>query len=441
MIAPLVPLRRMIQTLDNGAWGDESEGNQNDRLCVRAADFDYARLCVAMNRAPIRQYTPHTIARLELTRGDIVVEKSGGGENQPVGRAVLYDSAQAALCSNFAARLRPTPHVESKYLVYVLAQMYANGSTARCINQTTGIQNLDTNAWLGERAPLPPLDEQRRIADFLDDQVTRIDQVIALRKRQLELIAERSKGLFDSIAGSLGLGFPLDVNGIWSSVPDGWVIRTLGHIVREFTNGFVGPTRDILVDEGIPYIQSVHVKSGGIDFGRRPFFVTDAWHRARPRVNLRAGDVLIVQTGDIGQVAVVPQGFGEASCHALQIARARESIITGEYLGAYLRSHFGRQSMLSRATGALHPHLEASVKTVPVAVPPLAQQQVLVCRLTAARNELDELAGRNSRSVTLLQERKRSLITAAVTGEFDVSTASTRAARVAVGGPTNPAAT
>ena len=88
--------------------------------------------------------------------------------------------------------------------------------------------------------------------------------------------------------------------------------------------------------------------------------------------------MLIVQTGDIGQVAVVPPGFGEASCHALLIARANKSVVSGEYLGAFLRSPFGRASLLSRATGALHPHLEGGIKNVPIVVPSASVQGEIV---------------------------------------------------------------
>lgn len=132
--------------------------------------------------------------------------------------------------------------------------------------------------------------------------------------------------------------------------------------------------------------------------------------------------MLIVQTGDIGQVAVVPEGFGEASCHALQIARVRKEVMTGEYLGLYLRSHFGYSSLLCRATGALHPHLEGGIKDVSVVVPPLQTQSLLIQSVAAAQTQLQRLDAAFRAQVTLLQERRKAVITAAVTGELDVTT-------------------
>jgi type I restriction enzyme, S subunit len=167
----------------------------------------------------------------------------------------------------------------------------------------------------------------------------------------------------------------------------------------------------------------LHIKNGRINFARRPFFVDPAWHDERPRIHLREGDVLIVQTGDIGQLAVVPPGFGPASCHALQIARVRGSLISGRYLAAYLRSHFGRQSLLSRATGALHPHLEAGIKDIPIVVPPPAVQAVVVREIELAEQHAAELTTILVRQVALLQERRQALIAAAVTGQLDIPAA------------------
>jgi len=198
------------------------------------------------------------------------------------------------------------------------------------------------------------------------------------------------------------------------------------------TNGFVGPTRDILVDDGIPYVQSTHIKGGLIDFQRRPFYVTREWHRQRPRIHLREGDVLIVQTGDIGQVAVVPKEFGEASCHALQIARVKADVISGDYLGGYLRTAFGKHSLLCRATGALHPHLEGSIRSVPIVVPPASVQAEVVHEVEGAHATLVSLQGHVHRQIELLGERKRALITSAVTGEFDLTTASGRGVRMTI---------
>jgi type I restriction enzyme S subunit len=272
------------------------------------------------------------------------------------------------------------------------------------------------------RTPTPPLYAQKRIADFLDTKIARIDGLIAKKRRAIALAHEKADQSMSAIMAEYGFDFPGEMAPDWRSVPlpAGWRVVRLSRALAQLTNGYVGPTRDILVNVGIRYIQSLHVKDGEITFNRRPFYVSDDWHSARPRIHLRAGDVLIVQTGDIGKVAVVPEGFGPASCHALQIARVRRDMLSGAFLAEYLRTPFGYESLLSRATGALHPHLEGGIRDVPVVLPPKEAQHVILQRISNERDQQKKLESRMVRQIELLRERRQALVTAAVTGQMDL---------------------
>ena len=344
-------------------------------------------------------------------------------------RAIAYvdnDLASRSVFSTGFAVLQPRPEFDGRYFHYACrSEPFVEEIVARSVGVSyPAIAPRD----LGDLSvPTPLLDVQRRIADFLDDQVACIDEAVRLRREQIEALERRVAVAADVALIHRGWTQPtsLEAEAV-QSVPEGWRVARLSQVLRQLTNGYVGPTRDILTDEGVRYIQGMHIKRGAIDFDRRHFFVSEAWHAARPRINLRESDVLIVQTGDIGRVAVVPPDFGEASCHALQIARVHEHVMSGQYLGAFLGSSFGYHSLLSRATGALHPHLEGGIRSVPVVVPPHDVQRAVVDEVNVyceAAREGQVLMGQQ---VLLLEERKRSLITAAVTGEFDVTTASGR---------------
>jgi type I restriction enzyme S subunit len=268
---------------------------------------------------------------------------------------------------------------------------------------------------------LPPLDEQRTIADYLDRETARIDTLIEEQQCLIEMLRERHEVVVDVELAKRGFHAPTSLDGTGRyEVPDGWRVLLLGRALRQLTNGFVGPTRDILVENGIRYIQSTHIKAGRIDFDRRPFYVSREWHDERPRIHLQAGDVLIVQTGDIGKVAVVPPNFGDASCHALQIARARPELLSGEYLATFLSSRLGYHSLLAKATGALHPHLEAGIRTVPIVIPTSAVQAEIVRETAKQTAKIEILIADTMRFIELARERRAALITAAVTGQIDV---------------------
>lgn len=321
----------------------------------------------------------------------------------------------------YLVRFRVTSEADARYIAYCSqAKFFLERIEAEATQST--ISNFNAERYALLRLPWHVLTTQRAIADYLDAETARIDTLIAQKQRMVELLEERRKVLFDAALERRGFFFPQGVEDQIDRgrLPRDWLMMRLSQTLLQLTNGFVGPTRDILVEDGVRYVQSLHIKGGVIDFDRRPFYVSQEWHSERPRIHLREGDVLIVQTGDIGQVAVVPSNFGEASCHALQIARVRSEIVSGEFLGAYLRSHYGYQSLLSRATGALHPHLEGGIRDIPVIVPPLGDQQEILDAVTTSSKSLREMRLGMMKQVDLLQERRQALITAAVTGQLDI---------------------
>lgn len=184
----LCRLKNCYSQRDGGSWGDDAKGTESDRICLRIADFDYAKMSFKKdNNYTIRNYDSGTIEKLLLKNGDILIEKSGGGEKTPVGRAVIFDCESPALFANFMERLRCTVNIEPKFMVYVLFAFYANQGVRNYIKQTTGIQNLNITAMLSsESIALPLFGEQQEIAGFLNDKCSVIDDIIT--EKQLLII-------------------------------------------------------------------------------------------------------------------------------------------------------------------------------------------------------------------------------------------------------------
>lgn len=136
---------------------------------------------------------------------------------------------------------------------------------------------------------------------------------------------------------------------------------------------------------------------------------------------LRTQDVLIVQTGDVGQVAVVSEKFDGCNCHALIIVSPLRDMVSGDWLSWVLCSAYGHALLLSIQTGALHPHLNCgNVKFLQIPVPSLDEQEKVISALMDELQELDDLTETATTAITLLQERRAALISAAVTGKIDV---------------------
>ena len=275
----------------------------------------------------------------------------------------------------------------------------------------------------GIKAPIPSSVEQANIAAFLDHEPALIDALVAEQQRLIELLKEKRQTVIShAVTKGLNPDVPMKDSGVeWlGEVPAHWEIRKLSSVTDKITNGYVGPTRGLFVDQGIPYLQSLHIKDNQIKFTPE-YFVTKEWSDSHAKSILKPGDVLIVQTGDIGQIAVVPEGFPEANCHALIIASAIRCTLIGDWLAWLLYSDYGYHSLLSIKTGALHPHLNCGyVKDIHIPVPPIEEQTAIVDWIVDQQAGFMDLMFEAETMVGLLKERRSALISAAVTGKIDV---------------------
>lgn len=272
---------------------------------------------------------------------------------------------------------------------------------------------------------LPSLfSEQALIANFLVQETAKIDTLIAEQQRLIELLQEKHQAVISyAVTKGLNPDAPMKDSAVeWlGEVPEHWEILKISKITTKITNGYVGPTRDILLNEGVPYIQATHIKDGRINFDSR-FFVSSEWSTKHSKSILDEGDILVVQTGagtgDIGLVTKDEVGF---NCHALIILTPYRDKVSGAFLSAALRSSYGRQCLESIRTGGMHPHLNCgNVKFVEIAVPPLLEQDQILKAVENMTGTFRHISEEAESSIYLLQERRSALISAAVTGQIDV---------------------
>lgn len=423
----MMPLRRLLSAIDNGDWGTEPETDDAGIRCIRAADFDFVRLKANVGSAPLRLIREDVKRRSLLRRGDLVLEKSGGGAKTPVGRAVLFDSDQEAVCSNFAARLRPAHGVDSRYLSFLLAALYYSGATERCAIQTTGIQNLDTGAWLQTEVPEIASLEQRRIADFLDDQVTRIDNIIAAREQQLRLArAEFTSVVHGAIAGMASPNSRRATALPWlDSVPQHWGEPRICQVARMGTGHT--PSRsnpEYWVDCAIPWLTTGDVHKFRHDeielLSETSILISEVGLANSSAVLHPAGTVALSRTASAGFSIIMGTDMATSQDFATWTPGAH---LLAEYLLWCLRDM--RPDIMGRlATGSTHKTIYfPDLMSIRIPLPPVDEQRMAVDAIIHAHQAQLGLMKTFRAVIDRLEELKRSLITAAVSGEFDVSSA------------------
>ena len=114
-------LKNKISTHFGGCWGEDAKGNEFDILCIRIADFDFPSQSVKPTASTFRNYTQSQIEKGLLKDGDLIIEKSGGGDKTPVGRVIVYNSKlfPKAMFANFSECIRPK-EIKVTFLAYQL---------------------------------------------------------------------------------------------------------------------------------------------------------------------------------------------------------------------------------------------------------------------------------------------------------------------------------
>ena len=186
------PIKRFLVSHDGGAWGEDAKGDLGDRICIRIADFDYVNGTVKENaELTVRNYPQNVIEKLSLQQGDIIVEKSGGGEQTPVGRSIVFQQQYEALFANFSERLRVQRKYNYNFVNYCLRAFYSIGGSYNYFNQTTGIQNLNIGKFLSNiYLPCPQRTIQDAIVRYLDSKCAAIDEAIERHKKIIEKLDE-----------------------------------------------------------------------------------------------------------------------------------------------------------------------------------------------------------------------------------------------------------
>lgn len=302
--------------------------------------------------------------------------------------------------------LRPRPGVDPRWVTYAVRSKHFLDEGVTAFQGVAGLQRVPPEFVANFRVVDVSEEEQRRIADFLDDRIVRIDQIIAARRRQHELMVEAFRSHVEVTLRTL------------PRIP-------VRYLAREILVGIVIQPSKLYTDDevGVPALRGLNVREGRISRGEL-VRITLAGHQENPRSRLHTGDVVVVRTGDAGTAAVVPEDCDDWNCIDLVIIRPAQDV-SAHFLEIALNSAKHQASVAAPSSGAMQQHFGVSALGG-LLVPHSTKAAEMAASLAADRmrtwQRLEELAT----SVSLLQEHKQSLITAAVTGELDVSTAGSR---------------
>ena len=185
----------------SGEWGTDDESG-NGIPVLRTTNFTNEGV-VDYSNVVTRTIKKKNIDAKYLRKGDIIIEKSGGSDKQPVGRVIYFDGPESTyLFNNFTGLLRVKNQAVwlPRYVFYSLFHNYRKGGTRPFDSKTTGLHNLKTYDYISRYEVLAvPISEQESICKQLDY----VYDIIKTRQQQLQKLDELVKARFVEMFGDL----------------------------------------------------------------------------------------------------------------------------------------------------------------------------------------------------------------------------------------------
>lgn len=365
--------------------------------------------------------------RLALRDGDLLVCE--GGE---IGRSAIWRE-QLAECFYQKAlhRLRTITFLDDPRFFYYFMHVAVNSGLFG-IDSATTIHHLPAEKLRVTRYPAPPLKEQCAIADFLDAETARIDELIAAKENLLALLAEKRRALVtEAVTRGLDPDVPMRDSGIpWlGEIPAHWDAVRLRFLFDKIEQGWSPLAENRPPDEdrwGVLKLSAV--SRGRFEEGAAKAMPPEL--EARAEYEVKPGDFLLTRANtpsSVGDVCYVETTRPKLMlCDLIYRLSLRDHLICGQYLSYFLVLPLGRSQIEADARGTSSSMVKISqdhIKSWRVPLPPLTEQVAIVEQLSEASKAIAKMRSATSETIRLLRERRDAVIAAAVTGKLDLEAA------------------
>lgn len=338
--------------------------------------------------------------------------------------AFVEESPPNRVVSTGFAVLRPTEKLDPRFLWRCLQ---ADPFIEWIVANSKGVSYPAINpSRLGDLVvPVPPLEEQKTIVDFLDYNVSQINELI---DKKIDLIDALEEKRASTITKTTTQGLNLNpllktLDSRWfDEIPAHWEIKRLDHLRDPYipiVYGIVLPGPD--QDQGVPIIKGGDCKPEKLDpdkLSKTTQEIADDYERSR----LQAGELVYEIRGSVGRVVKVPPGLEGANLTQDTARIAPMESIDTDWLLYALQSETFRQQMDLHTRGATVQGVNLfDLRRGLIPVPPLSEQKEIATHLKETDQEIENLQKRIEQGIDLLEEKRQAIVTKAVTGQIDVA--------------------
>ena len=322
--------------------------------------------------------------------------------------------------------LKPIENINPNYFEHLLKSHVFVSHLQTTVTGIRDGKSVKYENFANIKLAYPDLPTQRAIADFLDRETARIDQLIEKKEKMVEVLGEKRKNIINQ-ATTIGFDITkkVDVGGKWlTQSAMGWTIAPLKRFVT-IRSGYAFKAESFC-DYGTPLVRMNNLKRGNIDLTEAVSIPDSDYNHS---AELRAGDILLGMSGSIGETGSLGN-FALVKSNELPLLlnqrvgriTVKQNVMNNDFLTLLIQSSHFLDPLFLLATSTAQFNVSPSqIGSILIAVPPRHNQENIVKIAKKKIESFDELNFRISKSIQNLSEYRSSLITAAVTGQIDVN--------------------
>lgn len=395
---------------DSGVWGEDPSYNSDNKIVIRSTEQTIDGYWNITTPA-YRNLNGLKYADLRILPGDLLITKSSGSKLH-IGKTCLantYFATHECYFSNFIQRIRVKNDLVPKYIWYIFNSPLVREQFVYLQNSTSGIGNINATNIRDIIIPLPPLPEQQRIADYLDKQCSIMDKLAEILQQQIEKLKEYKQSVItEAVTKGLDPNVAMKDSGVeWiGQIPEEWNLVQIKNVtsVRNKKRS----------NENLPYIGLENVES----FSSKYVFTANAYDLSLSNIAF-SGDVIF---GKLRPYLAKVLLIRKDCCVSSEFAIFQCSNIYNKYLQYLLLSSCFIDAVNSATCGTKMPRANIDyINSLPIAFPPLPEQQRIANYLDKKCEEIDKLIKIKQEKIDKLSEYKKSLIYECVTGKREVA--------------------
>ena len=368
-----IKLSELIESPITGEWGKEigKSENPNTVKVIRTTNFTNSGE-INYSNITLRDIESQKCEKKRLKYGDIILEKSGGTDLNPVGRVVFFDKDDTNdiyLINNFTTILRvKDKRINSKFLLLFLLYNYKYRGLHKFYNKTTGIQNLQVSNFINQVfVPLPEIEIQNKIIKVLEN----IKTVIKKQKEQLELLENLKKSQFFELFGD-----PIKNEKGWEKVKL--------EKICDVRDGTHDSPKYIL--EGYPLVTSKNIINDSISFENVNYISETDYQNINKRSRVEYGDILMPMIGTIGKPIIVKIEDRFAIKNLALIKFYEGTKVLNIYVKSLLESNFLEIEIQKNKRGGTQKFIALKdIRNLKIPLPPLELQNKFATKIEIIR--------------------------------------------------------